>query len=72
MDLKGSKTEKNLMQAFSGESEARTKYSYYSSLAKKEGYEEIASIFEEISGNENAHARIHRSEEHTSELQSQR
>ena len=59
MDLKGSKTEHNLMQAFSGESEARCKYSYYSSLAKKEGYEEIASIFEEIAGNENAHARIH-------------
>lgn len=59
MDLKGSKTEKNLMQAFSGESEARSKYSCYASLAKKEGYEEIASIFEEIAGNENAHARIH-------------
>ena len=59
MDLKGSKTEKNLMQAFSSESEARCKYSFYSSLAKKEGYEEIASVFEEIAENENAHARIH-------------
>lgn len=59
MDLKGSKTEKNLMEAFSGESEAQSKYLYYSSLAKKEGYEEIASIFQEIAGNENAHARIH-------------
>ncbi len=59
MELKGSKTEKNLMQAFSGECEARSKYSYYASLARKEGYQEIASIFEEIEGNENQHARIH-------------
>ena len=59
MDLKGSKTEKNLMDAFSGESEAQAKYLYYANLAKKEGYAEIASIFEEIAGNENAHARIH-------------
>ena len=59
MDLKGSKTEKNLMQAFSGESEARTKYTYYAGIAKKEGYKEIANIFEEISNNEYAHAKIH-------------
>jgi rubrerythrin len=59
MNLEGSKTEKNLMQAFSGESEARAKYSFYSYLAKKEGYEEIAKIFEEIAENENAHARLH-------------
>lgn len=59
MELKGSKTEKNLMQAFSGESEARTKYSYFAKIARKQGYEEIASIFEEISDNEKAHAEIH-------------
>lgn len=59
MDLNGSKTEQNLMQAFSGECEAQAKYLYYASLAKKEGYAEIASIFEEVAGNENAHARIH-------------
>ena len=47
MDLKGSQTEKNLMAAFSGESEARNKYTYFASKARKEGYEQIAAIFEE-------------------------
>lgn len=59
MDLKGSKTEKNLMSAFSGESEARNKYTYYASVAKKEGYEQIASIFLETAENEKEHAKIH-------------
>ncbi|MCI9063109.1 MAG: rubrerythrin family protein [Clostridia bacterium] len=59
MDLKGSKTEQNLMSAFAGESQARCKYEYYAGVAKKEGYEEIASIFSEISNNELAHAKIH-------------
>lgn len=58
MELKGSKTEKNLMAAFAGESQATNKYSYYSSKAKKEGYEQIAAIFAETSGNERAHAKI--------------
>ena len=55
MDLKGSKTEKNLMAAFSGESEARNKYTYYASKARKEGYNQIADIFEETAGNEREH-----------------
>ncbi len=59
MDLKGSKTEKNLMEAFSGEAEARCKYNLFSEIAKKEGYQEIATIFDEISNNELAHAKIH-------------
>ena len=46
-DLKGTKTEKNLMQAFAGESQARNKYTYFASKAKKEGYEQIAAIFQE-------------------------
>ncbi len=58
MELKGSKTEKNLMAAFAGESQATNKYSYYASKAKKEGYEQIAAIFAETSGNERAHAKI--------------
>lgn len=57
-DLKGSKTEKNLQTAFAGESQARTKYTYYASKAKKEGYEQIASIFEETAGNEKEHAEL--------------
>ena len=57
MDLKGSKTEKNLYRTFIGESRARNKYSLYSEKAKKEGYQWIASIFEAISKNELAHAR---------------
>ncbi len=59
MDLKGSKTEINLMAAFSGESEARNKYTYYASVAKKEGYEQIANLFLETAENEKAHAKIH-------------
>lgn len=58
MELKGTKTEKNLMEAFAGESQARNKYSYYASKAKKEGYEQIAKIFEETAGNEKEHAKI--------------
>ena len=58
MELKGSKTEQNLMTAFAGESQARNKYTYYASKAKKEGYEQIASIFEETAGNEKEHAKI--------------
>ena len=58
MELKGSKTEKNLMAAFSGESEARNKYTYFASKAKKEGYEQIAAIFEETAQNEKEHAKI--------------
>ncbi len=58
MELKGSKTEKNLMEAFAGESMARNKYTYYASKAKKEGYEQIAAIFEETAGNEKEHAKM--------------
>ncbi len=58
MDLKGSKTEANLMAAFAGESQARNKYTYYASQAKKEGYEQIAAIFEETAGNEKEHAKM--------------
>lgn len=58
MELKGSRTEKNLQAAFAGESQARNKYTYYASKAKKEGYEQIAAIFEETAGNEKEHAEI--------------
>lgn len=58
MELKGSKTEANLLAAFAGESGARNKYTYYASKAKKEGYEQIAAIFEETAGNEKEHAKI--------------
>jgi len=58
-DLKGTKTEKNLMEAFAGESQARNKYSYFASVAKKEGYEQIASIFLETAENEKEHAKLH-------------
>ena len=58
MELKGSQTEKNLMAAFSGESEARNKYTYFASKARKEGYEQIAAIFEETALNEKEHAKI--------------
>ena len=58
MELKGSRTEKNLMTAFSGESEARNKYTFYASKAKKDGYEQIASIFEETANNEKEHAKL--------------
>ena len=50
MELKGTKTEKNLMEAFAGESMARNKYTYFASVAKKEGYEQLAAIFEETAG----------------------
>lgn len=58
MELKGSKTEKNLMEAFAGESQARNKYSYYASKAKKDGYEQVAAIFEETANNEKEHAKL--------------
>ena len=58
MDLKGSKTEKNLMEAFAGESQARNKYTYFASKAKKEGYEQIAAIFQETADNEKEHAKM--------------
>ena len=58
MDLKGSQTEKNLMTAFAGESEARNKYTYFASVARNEGYQQIAAIFEETAGNEKEHAKI--------------
>ena len=57
-DLKGTKTEKNLMEAFAGESQARNKYTFYASKAKKDGYEQIASIFEETANNEKEHAKL--------------
>ena len=58
MELKGSKTEKNLMTAFAGESEARNKYTYFASVAKKEGYEQIAAIFQKTADNEKEHAKL--------------
>ncbi len=58
MELKGSKTEQNLMAAFAGESQARNKYTYYASKAKKEGYEQIAAIFTETADNEKEHAKL--------------
>ena len=57
-DLKGTKTEKNLMEAFAGESQARNKYTYFASKAKKEGYEQISAIFLETAGNEKEHAEL--------------
>lgn len=58
MELKGSKTEKNLREAFAGESQARNKYTYFASVARKEGYEQIAAIFEETANNEKEHAKM--------------
>ncbi|MBQ3552928.1 MAG: rubrerythrin family protein [Clostridia bacterium] len=58
MELKGSKTEMNLLAAFAGESQARNKYTYYASQAKKDGYVQIAAIFEETAANEKEHAKI--------------
>lgn len=58
MELKGSRTEANLMAAFAGESQARNKYTYYASKAKKDGFEQIAAIFEETANNEKEHAKI--------------
>ena len=58
MDLIGSKTEKNLMEAFAGESQARNKYNYFAAKARKEGYQQIAAIFDETADNEKEHAKI--------------
>ena len=58
MELKGSKTEKNLLEAFAGESQARNKYTYFASQAKKDGYVQISKIFEETANNEKEHAKI--------------
>ena len=58
MNLKGTKTEKNLMEAFAGESQARNKYTYFASKAKKDGYEKIAEVFEETANNEKEHAKL--------------
>ena len=60
MELKGSKTEANLMAAFAGESQARNKYTYFASKAKKDGYEQIAAIFEETANNEKEHEERYR------------
>ena len=58
MELKGSRTEQNLMTAFAGESQARNKYTYFASVARKEGYEQIAEIFEKTANNEKEHAKL--------------
>ncbi len=58
MDLKGSRTEKNLLAAFAGESQARTRYTFFASIAKNEGYEQISAIFKETSDNEKEHAEL--------------
>ena len=58
MELKGSKTEANLWEAFAGESQARNKYTYYASQARKDGFEQIAAFFEETAGNEKEHAKL--------------
>lgn len=58
MELKGSQTEKNLMEAFAGESQARNKYTYFASVAKKEGYEQISEIFQHTADNEKEHAKM--------------
>jgi len=58
MELKGSQTEKNLLKAFAGESQARNRYTYFASVAKKEGYEQISAIFTETSENEKEHAKV--------------
>ena len=57
-NLKGTKTENNLMEAFAGESQARNKYTYFASKAKKDGYEQVSAFFEETAGNEKEHAKI--------------
>ena len=67
-ELKGSQTEKNLQAAFAGESQARNKYSYYASKAKKEGYVQIAALFEETANNEKEHAKIWFKELHGGEV----
>ena len=58
MELKGTKTERNLAEAFAGESQARNKYTYFASVARKEGYQQIAAIFEETANNEKEHAKL--------------
>jgi len=58
MNIKGTKTEKNLWEAFAGESQARNKYTYFASVARKEGYEQIAAIFEQTANNEKEHAKL--------------
>ena len=70
MKLKGSKTEQNLMAAFAGESQARNKYTYFASKAKKDGYEQIAAIFEETANNEKEHAKMWFKELHDGEVPS--
>ena len=67
-ELKGSQTEKNLQAAFAGESQARNKYTYYASKARKEGYEQIAAIFEETANNEKEHAKMWFKELHGGEV----
>ena len=57
-ELKGTKTERNLMEAFAGESQARNKYTFFASKARKEGYEQIAALFEETAQNEKEHAKM--------------
>ncbi len=68
MELKGSKTEQNLMTAFAGESQARNKYGFYASKARKDGYEQIAAIFEETANNEREHAKMWFKELHGGEM----
>ena len=68
MELKGSKTEQNLMTAFAGESQARNKYTYYASKARKDGYEQIAAIFVETANNEKEHAKLWFKELHGGEV----
>ena len=70
MELKGSKTEANLLKAFAGESQARNKYTYFASKAKKDGYEQIAAIFEETANNEKEHAKMWYKELHGGEIPS--
>ena len=68
MELKGSRTEQNLMTAFAGESQARNKYTYYAGKAKKEGFEQIAALFEETANNEKEHAKLWFKELHGGEV----
>ena len=70
MELKGSRTEKNLLTAFAGESQARNKYTFYASKAKKDGYEQIAAIFEETANNEKEHAKMWFKQLHDGEVPS--
>ena len=70
MELKGSKTEMNLKEAFAGESQARNKYTYFASKARKDGYEQIAAIFEETANNEKEHAKMWFKELHGGEVPS--